>query len=324
MMIYRSLSELPIQSAGTSVCIGVFDGLHRGHHAVIEAAVSSAKKTGTIPTLFTFKMDLDNKPRSKQTNDRISPAKLFVKQVEEMGIQQIIAPHFHEIKNFSPPYFVQEFLANRLQAKSVFCGTNFHFGKDAEATAEDLVEYGQKIGMEVDYLPLVTYEGEPISSSRIRRCIMQGDMKSANDMLGYFYTTYFPVEQGKKLGRQLGFPTINQHYPAGYVLPRFGVYASLTGVDGKLYSSVTNVGTNPTVDGDKIIAETNIFDFSGDLYGRIVPVFFLKFLRAEQRFDGLEELKSAMDHDSIESKTLAAGCLSSGCAAKMTGGLQYV
>ena len=143
--------------------------------------------------------------------------------------------------------------------------------------------------------------GAPISSTRIRTCIRSGQMEEAQALLGYPYTIDFIVSEGRKLGRRLGFPTINQPYPAGNVLPRFGVYASLAQIDGKSYMGVTNIGVKPTVgDGNAPAAETFVIGYKGELYGRQVPLSLIHFVRPEQKFTSIEDLKEQIARDTQE------------------------
>jgi riboflavin kinase/FMN adenylyltransferase len=187
----------------------------------------------------------------------------------------------------------------------VSCGENFRFGKGAAGDTAALRHLcGDSPAVEV--LPLVILDGAPISSSQIRAAIRAGEMERANRLLGRRFTIDFEVVHGRQLGRTLGTPTINQPFPEGFVEPKFGVYATLATAQGREYAAVTNVGVKPTVGSDRVLAETYIHGFSGDLYGQSVRVSFLRFLRPERKFEGIEALREQIVRDSeIAARTAA-------------------
>ena len=177
------------------------------------------------------------------------------------------------------------------------CGFNFKFGKNASWSAMDMRKYLEAKDVWVRILEHLDYKDLPISSTRIRECVKHGEIKDANEMLGYNFTFENEVIGGDQRGRTIGFPTINQHLPDGLVVPKYGVYESRTFVDGKEYKSFTNIGIRPTWRVDKPLCETHIFDFSGDLYGKTVRVELIDYKREEKIFKNVEELKKQLDYD---------------------------
>lgn len=294
----HTYNEIPHLSQSTSVALGLFDGLHRGHQQVILKAVSHSKEM--IPTVFSFDYDnpaLISKPDFKAL---LSPT-LKARLLESLGVEQFVCPPFSFIKDMSARRFLEEILQTALQAKAVFCGYDYRFGKNAEGDTRMLEEFCASNGIYCEVLPALTEGGSPISSTRIRECIHSGRMEEAQTLLGYPYTIDFPVSEGRKLGRRLGFPTINQPYSKGNILPRFGVYASLAQIDGKSYMGVTNVGVKPTVGTDNPpSAETYLIGYEGDLYGRQIPLSLIRFVRPEQKFASIEDLKGQIAKDTRE------------------------
>lgn len=204
---------------------------------------------------------------------------------------------FSAIKNWAPETFVERMLAGELRAKALCCGFNFRFGKDAVGTTADLSRIAKNHGMVVRVANPIDYDGQAISSTRIREALQQGDMVSADAMLGRPFSFDFPVVSGDRRGRLLGAPTLNQPFPEDYMLPRFGVYASLAFVEGRWHTAVTNLGIRPTVQSPIPLAETCILNYKGDLYGQRVEVALIRFIRPEKKFDSFEALSKAIHED---------------------------
>ena len=185
-----------------------------------------------------------------------------------------------------------------MHAKAVFCGEDFRFGKNAAGDTRLLRAACQKNGVRFEIVRPVLDDGVPVSSTRIRAALREGDVPLANRLLGSPYMTCGTVVHGRHMGHSLGFPTINQLFSPEDLIPRFGVYATIVEVDGKEYVGATDIGVKPTVgDGYAPAAETFILDFDGDLYGRNIVIRYYAFLRGEKRFDSLEELtKTVLDN----------------------------
>ncbi len=281
--------EFPLKSR--AVALGFFDGVHLGHRAVLRRALDAAGDTLT-PTVLTFdtlpKLQKDGLLLSRQESAR---------RLAQMGFAECITAAFSAVCDLSPEKFARDVLAGALHAAVVCCGENFRFGKHGAGDATALKHWGQVFGFEVHVLPLTVVDGEPVSSTRVRRTLAAGDMLTANRLLGHPYEITATVINGAHLGRTLGTPTINQPLPTETVYPPFGVYASAVEVDGTVHHAVTNIGIKPTVGGQTPLAETWIFDYTGDLYGRTVSVRPVRFLRGEQAFSSVDALKAQITED---------------------------
>ena len=284
-------SRLP----STAVALGLFDGVHRGHQAVIRAAADCAPEL--MPAVFTFRFDTRAVVTKKQFGTLLRP-ELKAKKLEENGIRFMLEPPFSTIMKMEPESFIQGILFNFMHAKAVFCGADFRFGKNAAGDTRLLRSACQKNSVRFEIVRPVLDDGVPVSSTRIRAALREGDVPLANRLLGSPYMTCGTVVHGRHMGHSLGFPTINQLFSPEDLIPRFGVYATIVEVDGKEYVGATDIGVKPTVgDGYAPAAETFILDFDGDLYGRNIVIRYYAFLRGEKRFDSLEELtKTVLDN----------------------------
>ena len=281
----------------TAVALGIFDGVHRGHQAVINCA-NSFKEKGMSSAVFTFKTDTVS---SKVKNGRIEMLlsdNLKFEKFEVLGVDYFFSPDFSEFKNIPAEEFVKEILVKRLNAGVAVCGRNFRFGKGALGDYNSLTTMCQKYGIEVRVLDFTVYNGNVISSTIIRQLIREGNIEKANEMLGYHFGFELEVMHGTHMGRTWNFPTINQLIPKGQVIPRFGVYCSRVKIKDKWYNGVTNVGIKPTVKIKTMpLAETFIIDYEGDLYGEIIELELYKFLRAETKFNNIDILKNQIAKD---------------------------
>ena len=200
-------------------------------------------------------------------------------------------------EEITPEKFVEKMLIQGMGAKELSCGYDFTFGKGGAGTTETLCRVAERHGVKVNVVEPVTLDGEPVSSTRIRQAILEGKMDEASRMLGRRFCLRLKVEHGNCIGRLLDFPTINQSFPQHHIVPRYGVYSTVVNVAGKLYGGVTNVGVKPTVGSDRPLSETYILDYSGDLYGQTVEVYFFRFVRPEQKFGSIAELKEQIARD---------------------------
>lgn len=275
----------------TAVALGFFDGMHLGHRAVLGAA----KGKGLLPTAFTFST-AGRMPGGK-TGGRIYPDTLRVRMLGENGAQLVVMPDFSAIAGMGPETFA-DFLCGPLRARWVLCGEDYRFAAGASANAQDLKRLCAARGCQAEILPPVLVEGERVSSTRIRALLREGRMAEAGRLLGAPYRLEAPVEHGRRLGRTLGFPTINQALPPDAALPRYGVYIAEALAGESWVPALTNIGVRPTVgSGLAPRAETYLEGYSGDLYGETVRVRLLDFLRPERRFSGVDELRAQIAAD---------------------------
>lgn len=273
-------------SEKTAVALGIFDGLHHGHRAVLSEALSRES-----PAVFTFRTESIKRKHGKPF-EYIFTNSYKLELLAGMGIKYVYSPDFDDVRSMSGEEFVNEILVKKMNAGLVICGENFRFGKAAQCGAGELLQFGIKYGFEVKIISL-----DGFSSEKYRSLLREGNVEELyknNDA----YILSAEVITGNKLGRTLDFPTINQNFAPGQLVPRFGVYYTTTLVGGHNYPSVTNVGVKPTVeDNIKPLAETHILGFSGDLYGRCVDVAFRRFIRGEMKFSSVDELKKQIAAD---------------------------
>lgn len=295
MRTYHTIKEAQ-PSGRSSVALGYFDGLHVGHAAVIARAVRRAGDLLT-PAVFTFTMHGGHPERKPAGSEILTEPRKYA-LLEEWGVGLVLSPDFSEFQEMSPEEFADEILVRRLRAAAVCCGHDFRFGRRAAAGVAELAALCDARGIELDIVPAVRCGGERASSSRIRALLGEGNVPAANTMLGRAFGYDFTVVEGKKLGRKIDSPTINQRMPADFVRLRHGVYSSVTLACGAAYPSVTNIGVRPTVDDSGAVnSETYIHGFSGDLYGQNVEVRLLRFLRDEEKFPSVEALKNQIHAD---------------------------
>ena len=287
-------------SEKTAIALGFFDGLHLGHIEVIRTAMSKAMEDELKSVVFTF----NNKtllPKFDHQKNIIS-YEYKLELLGKIGVDYLYAPDFAEMKNLSPGEFIDRILVEKLNAAYVACGYDFRFAKGGKATADDLRALCSQKGIETLIVPAVSLNGEVISSTSIRSHIANGEIEKANELLGYELTYTLEVVHGNNIGHGLGFPTINQLFPKGSVIPKNGVYKTWTQIDGKNYPSVTNVGVKPTIEAKEgeerpVGMETHIIGYDGDLYGKNIRVGLRGFLRDERKFAGLDELKVQLEAD---------------------------
>lgn len=312
----RVTSTLANSLTPTAVALGNFDGIHQGHRQVIQPILKSCDRLNTPPyaTVVTFHPHpqefFTGQPRSLLT-----PLEEKVAQLQSLGVDQLVLlPFDQELARLTPAQFVGNILVQGLQAKQISVGQDFCFGHRRTGTAEDLCTIAANYGIDVTIAPLKLLEGHRISSSAIREALQQGEIQQANYLLGRPYSLVGEVIQGQQVGRKLGFPTANLQFPPEKFLPRLGVYAVWANlcdrIDGILTESgstipgVMNLGYRPTVDGNRLVAEVHLFDWSANLYGKTVSVHFTQFLRPEQKFTSLDELKAQIQADSIAAKAI--------------------
>lgn len=290
MTVYSHNQALPAGQPGTALALGCFDGVHIGHQAVIKAAGQYAKQNGLRLAVFTF---------LPQAKPNAAGSALFTeqqkhKELEELGVEYCFQPPFESFHNLTPRQFFSDMLLGQYRAKALFCGHNFAFGAGRAGNTGLLQTFCSQSGVHLQLVETALYKGSPVSSSRIRRALANGSIPAVNAMLGRPYQITYPVQHGQQVGTKLGFPTINQIYPAGMQAPKDGVYITQTEINGRLWPSTTGYGSRPTLNGVGATCETFIPGFSGDLYGRQVTVRFFEYVSPMVKFASLEELAAAV------------------------------
>ena len=295
--------QVPQMKRDTAVALGFFDGLHRGHRKVISGAVH-AKERGLLPVVFTF-LESPLGTLSQKSIPRLMTEEEKHRRLQALGVEEVVSLPFLSMKDLSAPSFVTSVLHEKLCAKEVYCGFNYHFGAGGSAGFEELQALCAPYSIKVFPCPPVLQGREPVSSTRIRGLLMGGKIEEANRLLGYRFGFAFPVVGGRRLGRLMGTPTLNQPFPEGFILPRFGVYASIVRFQDVVTYGVTNIGVKPTVGADGPLAETWMPEYNGrDLYGEKVRTELVAFLRPEKKFSGIEQLRAAILKNGEEARAL--------------------
>jgi riboflavin kinase/FMN adenylyltransferase len=282
----------------TVLTLGVFDGLHLGHQLVMRTVLERARHVGAVPTVITF----DPHPRAVLHPESAPPLlQTFDQKIEAfgvLGIEQVIVIRFNRaFAEIEAEDFLRDVVGERLQAKEVYLGRGFAFGRGRRGNIELLKEVSERLGFHAEEVPEVRLRGQRISSSAIRGLLAEGRVNLARRMLGRPYGVEGRVVHGEERGRTIGFPTANLR-PQNRVIPRNGVYVTATLIEGAWRKSVTNIGTRPTFERDaETSVETYVMDWTGNLYGDVVRVRFLHRLRDEQKFASIEELKRQIEHD---------------------------
>ena len=294
----EAIKNNPLPRGGCVMAIGVFDGVHVGHAFLLEKAKSEAEKLKKPLFVFTF----TETPKNEYSKN-ISLVSEKPRLLEKCGADMVYTADFSRLRGLSPEDFVKNVLIGQFDTYCVVCGYDFRFGSGRRGDTEMLFSLLESDGRECVVIPPVYVGDEIVSSTLIRGYISKGDMEKASKLLGRAYSFSLPVSNGSKIGRTLGFPTINQRFPDELVTPSFGVYACRCEFDGKTMDGVADVGTKPTVDGKGgAVCETHIFGFCGDLYGKTVKTELLRKFRDEKKFASVEELKTAIEEDTKKAK----------------------
>ncbi|MHB9148704.1 MAG: bifunctional riboflavin kinase/FAD synthetase [Thermoleophilia bacterium] len=301
MRVYRHIDQVEdLRGVPRAVAIGTFDGLHRGHQEIVSGAVAAAAAMGGASAVLTF----EPHPSSVLAPGR-DPALLTtfdykVDLLDEAGVDEVVAlPFDAAFAALSPEEFCRTILSDRLNARQVMVGANFHFGRGASGSAEDLIAYGRQSGFSVTAIGLVIVRGKPVSSTRIRRLVAEGRVEEAAELLGRPHVIEGFVEGGAGRGRTMGTPTANLESLLGLALPAPGVYVTRTLVAaGDVRPSVTSIGTNPTFESDdRVRVETFVLDFTGNLYGRRIRVEFLEWVRPQYTYSDVTLLQERIAED---------------------------
>lgn len=296
MQIITSLDEIKLMHP-SAVAIGKFDGIHLGHRQLLGEIIAK-KQEGMKTVVFTFNPSpnvLFSKVKEKELTSCEEKRKLF----EDLGIDVLVEfPLTYESAATPKENFVKDILVQKLNAKHIVAGTDLSFGKNGEGNSAFLLEESSKYGFEVEIIDKISYKGEIISSTLVRKAISEGDVKKARFMLGSPYFVQGVVKKGNQIGRTIGFPTVNISAGEDKLLPPNGVYKTEVVFEGRILEAITNVGCKPTVaDDGQIFIESYIYNFTENIYGKEIEVHFLEFIRKEQKFGSIEELKEQLQKD---------------------------
>lgn len=284
---------------GAVVAIGNFDGVHRGHRAVIDAAIRRARKLGRPAAALTFEPHPRSYFRPHDPVFRLTDERTKLRLLAGTELDGAIVMSFGpQLASLSASQFISEKLISELGIGGAAIGFDFHFGKDRQGSPAFLTAEGQRLGFSVDVVSPLEDEGRPVSSSTIRTALAAGRVVEATELLGYPWFVSGTVIHGEKRGRDLGFPTANLKLDPACGL-QHGIYAVRVGVDSRVLDGVASFGRRPTFDNGAALLEVYVFDFSGDLYGKAIDVAFIGWIRPEQRFDSVEALIARMNDDCV-------------------------
>jgi len=289
------------------VAIGNFDGVHRGHQAILSRTVDRAKAAGGTGIVLTFD------PHPLKVLAPTLDLKFLMTfgerlhWIEMIGIQQVRVVSFtHAFANLTPAQFAQNVLRDDLGAEEIFVGSRFAFGKDRKGTVSDLASLGNDLGFQVHPVEAVSVAGSPVSSSRIRQCLLDGRVSAARELLGRAYCLEGRIIPGARRGRTLGYPTANFRPPGELVIPCNGIYAVQAEINGRIFNGVTYIGTQPTLGSKERMVETHLFESQPDLYDQHLRVSFVEWIRPEQTFQDQRALVRHMEEDIHKAKAILA------------------
>ena len=286
-------------SKKSAVTIGTFDGVHIGHKKIIERLILTAQKNNLESIILTFfphpRMVLQKNEEIKLINTMEERSEIL----EKSGLNHlVIHPFSEEFSQLNPKEYVEQMLVKYLKAAKVIIGYDHRFGKGRNADLYDLIEYGEEYGFKVEEISEQEIEDVTVSSTKIRKALQNGEIEKANAYLGYCFMLTGKIGKGRQIGRTLGYPTANLIIAETYkLIPKNGVYVVRSFIEETMYYGMMNIGTNPTVNGNKQTIETHFFDTDFNLYDKKIKIELLKYIRSEKKFDSIDELKKAMSLD---------------------------
>jgi riboflavin kinase/FMN adenylyltransferase len=305
--VLRDPQSLPIKFARPIVAIGNFDGLHRGHRAVIDKTLALSRRHGRPAAILTFEPHPRDFFRPQTPVFRLTPLAEKTLLAEKLGLEGLFVLSFNaETARMEATSFIDEWLVARLEISAVVIGTDFRFGSRRSGTSEFLAQEGARRGFAVEILPEVaTGEDMRVSSSAVRAALEAGNIALASDLLGHRWFVIGDVRHGEKRGRSLGFPTANLRLDSSCRL-RHGIYAVRALADGRAHEGVASFGRRPTFDDGAPLLEVFLFRFDGDLYGKSLIVEFVAWLRGEEKFESADALIAQMHRDVLDAKRALA------------------
>jgi riboflavin kinase/FMN adenylyltransferase len=306
MKIYEGLAGFkPVKNA--VVTSGTFDGVHLGHQKILNRIREIARSIQGETVLITFwphpRLVLHPEEHKLRL---LSTFEEKTKLLRQLGIDHLITiPFTQEFSQLTSEEFIRKVLIESLETKKLVIGYDHRFGKNREGSFDYLKANSSEFGFDLEEISRQDVEDIGVSSTKIRKSLESGDVKTAMTYLGRPYELNGIVIKGQQIGRSIGFPTANIHIPNDYkLIPKDGVYAVVASVDGCIYKAMLNIGNRPTVDGTKRTVEAHLFDFQGDLYNKQITVYFREFIREEQKFENLEALKNQLVRDQQTARTL--------------------
>ena len=304
MEIVRGLHNIKDSHFGSVITIGNFDGVHRGHQAIIKRLKEVAARHGLPCTVMTFEPHPEEFFSRANDSTRLTPFREKLELLKEYGVDRLVCLRFDQgLADLGADEFIERILVKGLGVKHLVIGDDFRFGKGRQGDFQHLVTSGQRLGFVVENTPTHTLDEERVSSTRIREALRLNRLQLAEELLGHPYFITGVVQHGDKRGRTIGFPTANIGLKQ-QIAPPNGVYAvRISGLDQE-YSGVANIGQRPTIDGSKYLLEIHIFDFNQDIYRKKLRIHLIEFIRPEQKFDGLDALTAQIHKDSETAKSI--------------------
>ncbi|MBQ6173670.1 MAG: bifunctional riboflavin kinase/FAD synthetase [Clostridia bacterium] len=290
----------PAQTPPCVLVLGMFDGVHRGHQALLERGMKLARERRVPLTVCTFEPHPMEVLRPDLAPRRLTTPIERARLMAAFGADVLAEIRFtRTLADLEPEAFLADMTA-RFRPPAVVCGYNFSYGRDGRGDGDSLSAWASAHGFLAEIVPAVCDGGKPVSSTRIRGCLSAGDVAEAARLLGHDYSLTGPVQHGKRQGRTMGFPTVNVRIPPHKILPSYGVYACTVTYRGAEHPGIVNVGRHPTLPEGGVTVEAHILDDAPDLYGETVRVTFLRHLRPEKPFRSKEELTAQIAHDKAE------------------------
>ncbi len=303
MKVYATASpNIPLEKQGwklekTAIALGGFDAIHLGHQRIIETMVQLAKEKNLTPVVYLFQ----NQPKAFLQGIEgkyVQTMEQRLACLEGLGVSVVVAEWFtRDYAEISPQTFVEDYLKKWLGAEVVVAGFNYRFGHAGEGNIATLSDLAEPLGIEVQEIPCVTYQDAPISSSRIRQFLDQGELEQVTACMGRPFSVYGRVIEGAHIGHKLGFPTANMAFLEEQALPGYGVYLTKVRIGTTWYPAITNVGNQPTVGRDCPCMESHILNFDENLYGMELELCFYSKLREIQKFNTPQQLQEQLEQD---------------------------
>jgi riboflavin kinase/FMN adenylyltransferase len=304
MILITDLSKIEKRFTGSIVTLGNFDGLHLGHQELIKKIIQRAKETGSLSMVVTFRPHPLKILAPEKCPPLISIYEEKIRLLENLGIDVLVKiPFTLDFSAMEPRDFVKDILCDLLGAKEIFVGYNYRFGKGRKGNIQLLKDLGQELGFAVREVEQVSFEGEVVSSTRIRQLLKNGEVVHASRLLGRPYTLCGIVVKGDGRGRGLGFPTANIAAKHS-IIPSNGVYAVKLFVRDKYYDGIVNIGMRPTFDTNSLAIEVHIFAFDEDIYGEEITLYFIQKIREEKKFQNAEALITQINADIKKAKNI--------------------